>query len=216
MAIQSTVFVVDDDQDARDSVLALIKSMGVARKAYASGEEFLRSYDSSCPGCLVTDLRMRGMSGIELHAEVAQRGWPLSVILISAYATVSTAVDAMKSGMHGVLCKPYREQELWDAVREALRSEAHRRERKTRLAQVRERFKLLNQSENEVLQCLVRGLPNKAIASKLCVSVRTIEDRRRRVMEKIEADSFAQLVAWHTELRADESQQAPQPISRLS
>ena len=201
------VYVVDDEEDARESVRALVASMSMKCEGYASAEEFLEAFDPSSPGCLVADMRMVGMSGLQLQEELARRGHALPVILVSGYIEVPDAVDAMKAGATTVLKKPCRGQDIWDAIQDALKQDADNRRSKARRDEVEGRFNHLTPPEREVLELIVSGKSNKATAQELAVSVRTVEDRRRSIMRKLEADSFAQLV----KLAVEEQQMAESP-----
>lgn len=194
MSAEPTVFVVDDDEQARKSVCALVRSMGMRAESFASAEDFLNRYTPDRPGCLVTDYRMLGMSGLELQEELARRGIALPVIVLTAYARTSVAVQAMKAGAVTMLDKPYAEDDLWDAIRKALAEGAVAQAEMARREEIRRRIAALTPSEREVMDHIVRGNANKVIAKKLGVSLRTVENRRHEVLEKMHADSVAELV----------------------
>lgn len=189
-----TVFVVDDDPQARRSVCALVRSMGIDASAYGSAEEFLEKYVHGTPGCLVTDVRMLGMSGLELQAELTRREIALPVIVLTAYARTSLTVRAMQAGAVTLLEKPYEDDDLWEAVREALANEASTRREHERRQGLRTRIGCLTPSQRVVLDMIVEGKPNKMIAEVLDISLRTVENRRREVFDRMEADSVAELV----------------------
>lgn len=203
MTSEPTVFVVDDDPAARDSVSALVRSMNGRCETFATGEEFLSAYDPSRTGCLVADLRLPGLSGLELQAELARRQWPLPMVLISGYVNVEKTVQAMKAGAEYVLRKPYRAQELWEAIQGALRIDQQWREQRARREELQQRFAALSPEEQDVLDLIADGLPNKVVARRLDVGLRTVEDRRRRIMNKVGVDSFAALVRLHGQLQSD-------------
>ena len=170
-----------------------VESMGAQALAYSSAEEFLAAYDGSQSGCLVADMRLRGMSGIELLEALSRRPFRPPTLMVTAFADVPTAVRAMSLGAMTVLQKPYRDQELWDALGNALalsshrrRDEAHVRERQARMAQ-------LTSGETQVLDLIMAGRPNKGIARELGVGLRTVEGRRHSVMAKLGARSLAEL-----------------------
>lgn len=188
------VFVVDDDEKSRKSVCALVRSMGLAAEPYPSAEEFLKFYTRDQPGCLVTDVRMMGMSGIELLEKLNEMGALLPVIVLTAYARTSLAVRAMRSGAVTMLDKPYHDDDLWDAICKALAQDASQRAEHEHRGEIRKRFELLTPSEREVMKMVVSGKANKMIAHRLDVSVRTIENRRRAVFSKMQVDSVAELV----------------------
>jgi two-component system, LuxR family, response regulator FixJ len=188
-----TVFIVDDDSGSRDSVRALISIMDVPVNTFRSAEEFLEAY-SGAPGCLVTDLRMPGLSGVELLEQLHVREQPLPAILISGYADISVTVEAMRQGAVAFLEKPYRENELWNAIRDALdqdlRTRAFRNVRKC----IRTRLTSLTSEEQSVLELIVDGVPNKMIAVRLDLGLRTVEARRRTILDKMSVESIAELV----------------------
>ncbi|MGE3778041.1 MAG: response regulator transcription factor [Pirellulaceae bacterium] len=188
------VFVVDDDQDARDSICALVRSMGLPCQPYASADHFLQQFDPALPGCLVTDLRMRGTSGLELLQQLHARRSSLPAIVISAFAGVENTVRAMKLGAVMVLPKPYRDQELWESVQDALKRNQEIRENLANRDKLQQRFAALTEGERDVLELIVTGVPNKTVAKRLDISVRAVEDRRRRIMKKLNVDSFARLM----------------------
>jgi len=194
MPDEPTVFVVDDDQQARKSVCALVRSMGVPAEAFAPAEEFLEGYAEGFPGCLVTDVRMFGMSGLELQEELKRRNVMLPVIVLTAYARTPITVRAIKSGAVTLLEKPYADDDLWDAIRRALAEDASGRADHDRRREIRDRIAELTGAERKVMDMMVKGKPNKVIAARLDVSIRTVENRRREVFAKMKADSVAELV----------------------
>lgn len=194
-----TVYVVDDDKDACASVAALVKSKCGRCESYASAEDFLDSYVPDSPGCLVTDLRLTGINGLDLQEEVYRRDSALPVVLVSGYLNVSNAVRAMKAGAEHVLAKPYRDNDLWDAIECALAHNATARRERTHREGVRARFEKLTPDERNVLELIATGLPNKAVARRLDLGMRTVEERRRRVMDKVGASTFAVLMTKYAE-----------------
>jgi two-component system, LuxR family, response regulator FixJ len=204
MIAEPTVFVVDDDEDARDSVCSLVRSMGIGALPFPSGEAFLASYVDAGPGCLVTDVRMAGMSGIELQEKLCQRNISLPVIILTAYARTRVTVRAMAAGAVTLLEKPYDEDELWDAIRKALARDAERRADVQRRREIRQGVEQLTPGERAVMDLIVQGLPNKVIARKLDLSVRAVENRRRAVFAKTQTDSVAGLVRLVIEARLDD------------
>jgi two-component system response regulator FixJ len=204
MAAKPTVFVVDDDEQARKSVCALIRSMGIHAESFASAEEFLDGYAEPRAGCLVTDVRMLGMSGLELQEELNRRNVFLPIIVLTAYARTPLTVRAVKAGAVTVLEKPYEDDDLWDAIRNALAEDAASRAQHQRRQELRRRIDLLSPSERKVMELIAQGKPNKSIAKLLDVSIRTVENRRREVFEKMEAHSVAELVRMVIEADADD------------
>ncbi|MCA9122489.1 MAG: response regulator transcription factor [Planctomycetaceae bacterium] len=196
MECEQIVFVVDDDAEALASVCALVRSMGLACRQFPSGEAFLEHCDraSDLAGCLVTDVRMVGISGIELQEQLQERGIKIPVIVLTAFARTPITVRAMQSGAMTMLDKPYDDDDLWDAIREGLKRDAEQRAEAALEAEIRRQLESLTPSERQVLDLVVAGLPNKVIASRLDVSVRTVENRRREVFVKMQANSVADLV----------------------
>jgi two-component system response regulator FixJ len=195
-----TVFVVDDDEGVRDSLRFLLKSVGLATKTLGSATEFLDSYDVDQPGCLILDVRMPAMSGLELQQQLNVRGATIPVIFITGHGDIPMAVEAMQHGAFDFLQKPFRDQDLIDRLQKALAKDAHNRAELKQRDQIRSRFDTLTPREHEVLVLMVRGLPNKIMAAELGVSQRTVEIHRARVMEKTEAGSLAHLVRMYLDL----------------
>ncbi len=188
-----TVFVVDDDEGVRNSLRFLLKSVGLNTRALASAGEFLEEYKHNQPGCLVLDVRMPGMSGIELQQQLNLRGATLPVIFITGHGDIPMAVEAMQQGAFDFLQKPFRDQDLIDRIQRALERDARNRTALAQHARIRERLESLTPREREVLTLMTRGKPNKVMAAELGVSQRTVEIHRARVMEKTGADSLAHL-----------------------
>jgi two-component system response regulator FixJ len=188
------IFVVDDDPAARNSMAALIKSRGLAVQTFASAEEFLAGYDPRQRGCLIVDVRMTGMSGLDLQEQMAAQGVNLPVIVITGFADVPMAVRAMRAGAVTFLEKPCGEQEIWDAIQAALGAEARSNELRQNRAEIEERYASLTPGEVKVLERMVTGVPNKAIVAELGLALRTIEMRRGKIMKKMKAGSLAELV----------------------
>lgn len=196
----ATVFVVDDDQQSRNSVCALVRSMGVAAEAFGSAEEFLESLPVGRSGCLVTDYRMLGMNGLDLQRELERRGVSLPFVVVTAYACTSLAVRAMQAGAVTVLDKPYADNDLWDAICEALARDAKLRDEQQQVVEMRQRVETLTTSERAVLERLLQGLVNKQIAKQLSVSLRTVESRRHEIMVKLGVKSLPELFRLMTPL----------------
>jgi two-component system, LuxR family, response regulator FixJ len=191
---QPVIFVVDDDDQARRAVISLLAAMGVETRGYPSAEEFLAAYDGRRPACLVTDVRMLGMSGLELQEELLRRGDSIPVVVLTGFASTSGTVRAMKNGAVTLLEKPCRDDELWEAVRDALAGDRQAIAREQARNDVRRRLETLSPKEREVLACITAGDANKVVARKLGCSVRTVELHRHGVFEKMAADSLAELV----------------------
>jgi two-component system response regulator FixJ len=209
MSSEPTVFVVDDDQQAQRSVCALVRSMGLSAEAFSFAEEFLAQYVQGRPGCLVTDVRMLGMSGLELQEELGRRNAVLPVIVLTAYPRTPLIVRALKAGAVTVLEKPYQDDDLWDAIRKALAQDAAGRAEHQRRQDLRRRIAQLTPAQRKVMDLIVAGMPNRTIAQDLDVSLRTVEHRRREVFERMQAGSVAELV--RTVIDADLGQEARPP-----
>lgn len=194
MIPNGVVHIVDDDDQAIKAARALMASMGVESRGYSSAEAFLEAYDGGRPACLVTDVRMLGMSGLELQERLQQRGITISVVVLTAFATAPVAVRAMREGALTLLEKPCDDDELWNAVREGLAADQWRYAQEQFRREIAARAASLTPKEREVFYHVVAGDANKVIAKKLGVSVRTVEIHRHNVFEKMEADSVAALV----------------------
>ena len=192
-----TVFIVDDDPAIRFGMQALMDSVNLVHEIYPSGDEFLESVDDHRPGCLVLDIRMPGLGGLELQEELLKRGNTLPIIFITGHGDVPMAVEAMQKGAVDFIQKPFRDQDLLDRIREALKTDQERREEQEKHAEVEHRLARLTNREREVFDLVVTGKPNKVIAYELGVSQRTVEIHRARVMEKMQARSLADLVKMH-------------------
>jgi two-component system response regulator FixJ len=189
-----TVFIVDDDEAVRSSLRLLLKSVGLVPTALASAREFLDKYDPAQPGCLVLDVRMPDMSGLELQEKLNLEGAVIPVIFITGHGDVPMAVEAMRAGACDFLQKPFRDQDLIDRIQRALQKDHANRAALNERSLIRERSETLTPREREVLAMVTGGKPNKVMAAELGVSQRTIEIHRARVMEKMGASSLAQLV----------------------
>jgi two-component system, LuxR family, response regulator FixJ len=188
------VFVVDDDPAMRDSLRWLIESTGVRVETYRDAQTFLDACQPEMPGCLVLDVRMPGMSGLDLQAELARRGIALPTIVITGHAEVPLAVRAVKAGAIDFIEKPFSDQLLLDRVRQGLELDRQGRDGRRRRAEARRRAGSLTQREREVLDLVVAGRSNRAIAAGLGLSPKTVEVHRAHVMEKMGAASVAELV----------------------
>jgi len=189
-----TVFIVDDDESVRGSLRFLLRAAGLESRAFGSAPEFLSAYDPAQPGCLVLDVRMPGMSGLELQQELNLRGAVIPVIFITGHGDIPMAVEAMQHGAHDFLQKPFRDEDLIERVRRALAKDSKARAALEEHKAIRARLETLTPREREVLGLMARGKPNKIMAHELGVSQRTVEIHRARVMEKSGASSLAELV----------------------
>jgi len=197
-----TVFIVDDDEAVRSSLRLLIRSVGLQAQAFASAPEFLDGYDPRHPGCLVLDVRMPGMSGLELQQQLNQRGATIPVVFISGHGDVPMAVEAMQHGAFDFLQKPFRDQDLLDRVQRAMAFDANSRAHLALSGEIRERLAQLTPREQQVMKLVTRGKANKVIGADLGVSQRTVEIHRAHVMEKMQARSLAELVRMSLDAEA--------------
>ena len=190
----SQVFIVDDDADIREAIATLVTQLGLTAIGFESAEAFLDGYQGERPACVVTDVRMLGMTGLELQQELNARGLCLPVIVLTAHADTPTTVRAMKQGAFTLLDKPCRDSELWDAIRSALEEDVSRMGDDQRQRELEVRLSLLTAGEREVLDLLLAGEANKVIAQKLDLGLRTVEARRQSLLKKFEVDSLAELI----------------------
>jgi two-component system, LuxR family, response regulator FixJ len=189
------VYLVDDDEAIRDSLSLLLESVGLEHAVFASAREFLEAYDRDQHSCLVADIRMPGLSGLELQQRLNQERAEVPIIFITGHGDVPMAVNAMKSGASDFIQKPFRDQDLIDRIHKALAKDEETRVWRAQEKVIRERVALLTPREAEVMQRVVRGQANKVIAMDLGVSQRTVELHRARVMHKLEMRSLAELVS---------------------
>lgn len=203
------VYVVDDDDAVRSAIRLLLKSVGLPVTQFASPEEFLTAYDEDQPGCLLLDVRMPQMTGLELQERLNRRGAIIPVVFISGHADVPIAVEAMQHGAFDFLQKPFRDHDLLDRVKRAFERDATNRLQLREVERIRERLETLTARERDVLHEVAAGKLNKIIAAELGVSPRTVEIHRARVMEKMEANSVAQLVRMVLELERHPAAAAP-------
>lgn len=189
-----TVYVVDDDPAMRSSLRWLIESVGLAVCTCASAREFLASYRDVGPGCLVLDVRMPGMSGLDLQVELTRQRIEIPILIITGYAEVPLAVRAMKAGAFDFIEKPFSDQTLLDRIRAAVALDEITRRRRAAREQVQARMRLLTQRERDVMERVISGKSNKVIAGDLELSMKTVEVHRSHVMDKLEATSLADLI----------------------
>jgi FixJ family two-component response regulator len=188
------VFVVDDDAPLRESLKNLIRSVGLRVEAFASAQEFLRSPRPEVPGCLVLDVRLPGLSGLDLQQRMAEGDRDMPIIFITGHGDIPMTVQAMKAGAVAFLTKPFRDQELLDAIQQALERDRTAREQRAKIEELRRRYRSLTPREREVMPLVVAGLLNKQIAGELGTSEASVKVHRQHVMEKMGADSLAALV----------------------
>ena len=192
--IEATVYVVDDDPSVRAGLSRLLQSMGLTVKTFASAREFLEQAVSEEPGCLIVDLRMPAMSGLELQEQLMTRNLNLPVIFLTGYGTVPASVRAMKRGAVDFLEKPVDDQVLLDAIYQALEKDRGNRHKQAEAKAIQDRLTSLTPREYEVLTLIITGMINKQAASELGTTEKTIKVHRARIMEKMHCESLAQLV----------------------
>ena len=191
--VPATVFVIDDDGDVRASIQRLLKTVGLRGEAFASAQDFLQRNMPEGPSCLILDIRLPGMSGLEVQRKLIDAGLSIPIIFISAHADVDMAVRAMKLGAVEFLTKPFRPQELVDAVQQALQRDSGMQRERRDISELQQRYKTLTAREREVMALFVSGMPTKQIASKLGLSEVTAAVHRGHVMQKMHAGSPAEL-----------------------
>lgn len=201
MTDTSTVFIIDDDEAVRDSLSWLMRSAGLQAETFISADAFLSDFGEDRPGCLILDIRMPGMNGLELQSVLQERHFRLPVIIISGHADVPMAVRALKAGAFDFIEKPFNDELLLDLVQRALEQDRRERREQAELTQWRERFETLTPREREVLERVVNGASNKQIGADLGVSTKTVEAHRARVMEKLQAESLSHLVRMAVSLQ---------------
>ena len=191
--VPATVFVIDDDGDVRASIQRLLKTVGLRGEAFASAQDFLQRNMPEGPSCLILDIRLPGMSGLEVQRKLIDAGLSIPILFISAHADVDMAVRAMKFGAVEFLTKPFRPQELVDAVQQALQRDSGMQRERRDISELQQRYKTLTAREREVMALFVSGMPTKQIASRLGVSEVTAAVHRGHVMQKMQAGSPAEL-----------------------
>jgi len=189
-----TVFLIDDDPGVRDSLTLLLSLKGVRTQPFANAESFIETYRPDCSGCVLTDLRMPGMTGLELQAVLRERQVDVPVVVLTAHGDVATARAALKNGAFDFLEKPIDDAMLVDVLRNALRADRERRAAVTARSSADARIERLTGREREILTLIAAGHQNRDIATQLGISPRTVEVHKARIMEKLECDSLAELI----------------------
>lgn len=203
-ALEPTVFLVDDDEAVRDSMRWLVESIGLRIETYASGRLFLEAFDPERPGCLITDMRMPDMGGLELQDQLRRRGSTMPVIIVTAFGDVQTAVRAMKRGAVDFLQKPYNNEQILELIQRSIARDQEERRRRSSRQLVEEGLQRLTPREREVLQLVVSGRSNKEIARELGIVPKTVEAHRAQVMAKMAVRSLADLVRRFSEYELGE------------
>lgn len=196
------VIIVDDDEAIRDSLSMLLESVGRPCMAFASGEELLERFDPDWSGCMLLDIRMPGIGGMELQQRLIDRGSRLPIIFITGHGDVPMAVEALHKGAFDFVQKPFRDQELLDRIEQAVETDVEKRSEQEQIDAIHERYETLTPREKEVMEFVVKGLANKVIAMDLGLSQRTVEVHRARVMEKMRVRSLAELVRQAVSLQS--------------
>jgi FixJ family two-component response regulator len=196
----ATVFVVDDDAAVREAIGNLIRSVGLRGLLFESARDFLATEKSDAPACLILDVRMPGLSGLDCQRRLAEAGFHIPIIFMTGHGDIPMSVHAMKAGAFEFLTKPFRDQELLDAVHEAIERDRVRRTEERGASELRERFNLLTTREREVMTWVVSGLLNKQIAGEIGTSEITVKVHRSHMMQKMKADSVADLVRMASRL----------------
>ena len=197
------VFVIDDDASMREAISRLLQAVGLTVQTFASAKEFLSKKLPNVPACVVLDVRLPGLSGLDLQREMVERGIHIPVIFITGHGDIPMSVQAMKAGAVEFLTKPFRDQDLLDAVRSGIQLDRKARKERAELTELREDHQQLTQREREVMSLVVAGLLNKQIALRLGTSEKTIKIHRSHAMQKMHADSLAELVRMSQKLGID-------------
>jgi FixJ family two-component response regulator len=195
------VLVIDDDRSVREAITSLIKAVGLSCQTFASGHEFLEAELPDVPRCLVLDVRLPGLSGLNVQRELSERQIQIPIIFVTGYGDIPMTVQAMKAGAVEFLTKPFRDQDLLDAIEQAIQRDRLARSQRTELSELEEHYELLTPREREVMELVVAGRLNKQIAVELEISEKTVNVHRAQAMQKMRADSLAELVRMSEKLR---------------
>ena len=201
MSEQITVFIVDDEEEVRDSLKMLIESVGLDTETYDSAQSYLASFDKTRAGCLILDVRMKGMSGLSLQEQLSKEAMHPPIIIITGHGDVQMAVRAVKSGASDFLEKPFNEQQLLDSIHVAIERDAEQRGKASKLAEIQIKVDNLTEREKEVMNLIVTGMQNKNIASELQITQSAVEAHRAKVMDKMGARTLSDLMRMIISLR---------------
>ena len=200
-----TVFIIDDDRGMRQSIQDLVESVGLRAESFATGEQFLKRKRTNDPSCLVLDVRLSQMSGLDIQRQLAETGVQIPIIFVTAHGDVPMSVRALKSGAVEFLTKPFRDQDLLDAIQQALERDRAARDRHAEIHDLQECYHALTSREREVMTLVVSGMLNKQIASKIGASEATVKIHRGHVMQKMQAGSVVELVRMADKLKLSSS-----------
>ncbi len=190
---EPTVFIVDDDVSVREAIEAMVRSVGMNAQTFETPQDFLRRHAEDVPGCLVLDVRLPGVSGLEVQRQLAEAGTALPIVFITGFGDIPMSVRAMKAGAVEFLTKPFRDQDLLDAINNAVERDRAARQNRLEIAELRERFESLTERERQVMQLVIAGKLNKQIAGQLGTSLVTVKVHRGHVMQKMRATSAIDL-----------------------
>jgi FixJ family two-component response regulator len=205
---EAMVFVVDDDQYVCESLVSLIRSAGLGVTTFTSAQQFLDSSRASIPSCLVLDVKLPGLSGLDLQKRLVEVNIDIPIVFITGHGDIPMSVRAMKAGAVEFLTKPFRDQDLLDAISQALKRDRAARERQAEMSDLLRRYDSLTPREREVMQLVVSGLLNKQAAARLCTSEITIKVHRGQVMQKMQAESLADLVKMSEKIASSRAKES--------